>query len=100
MISSHFSFVASSISAPNYGCFRSGASTNTMFAFNVKGDVNAWKAYLKAQAAAGTPVTLYYELATPTTEKVSCPTIKISTNGSNIYNATSSGAFPILKITE
>ncbi len=100
MISSHFSFVASSISAPNYGCFRSGASTNTMFAFNVKGDVNAWKAYLKAQAAAGTPVTLYYELATPVTEKVSCPTIKISTNGSNIYNATSSGAFPILKITE
>lgn len=59
-----------------------------------------WKAYLKAQAAAGTPVTIYYKLATPVTEKVSCPTIKISTNGSNIYNATSSGAFPILKITE
>ena len=30
--------------------------------------VSAWKSYLAAQAAAGTPVTIVYELATPTTE--------------------------------
>ena len=32
------------------------------------GNVEAWKAYLAAQAAAGTPVTIVYELAAPTTE--------------------------------
>ena len=30
--------------------------------------VEAWKAYLAAQAAAGTPVTIVYELAAPETE--------------------------------
>ena len=31
-------------------------------------DLSAWKAYLAAQAAAGTPVTIVYELAAPETE--------------------------------
>ena len=31
-------------------------------------DLSAWKAYLAAQKTAGTPVTIVYELATPTTE--------------------------------
>ena len=31
---------------------------------------NTWKAFLAAQAAAGDPVTIWYALATPTTETV------------------------------
>lgn len=100
MISSHFKYYVSTVSAPEYGGFRSGGQTNTMFVFNVKNDINAWKEFLKAQASAGTPVTLYYELATPVVETISCPKLRISTIGINEYNATSSCAYPILKVTE
>ena len=36
---------------------------------------NGLREYLAAQYAAGTPVTVYYVLATPTTETVTAPTI-------------------------
>lgn len=45
-------------------------------------DVNTWKTYLAQQYSAGTPVTVWYVLATPTTETVTCPTITPA-SGSN-----------------
>ena len=36
---------------------------------------DAWKAFLAAQAAAGTPVTVWYELVTPATETVTLGTL-------------------------
>lgn len=38
-------------------------------------DTAAWKAFLAAQAAAGDPVTIWYALATPTTETVTLGTL-------------------------
>lgn len=44
---------------------------------------DAWKAYLAAQAAAGTPVTYIYELATPLTIQLD-PTAINSLRGDNV----------------
>ena len=45
-------------------------------------NLDAFKAYLAAQYAAGTPVTVWYVLANPTTETVTVPTLT-PTKGSN-----------------
>lgn len=49
--------------------------------------VDAWKAYLAAQAAAGTPVIVACPLATPTTESVTGQTLQV-TGGNNTLEIT------------
>lgn len=54
-------------------CIKKGAGNEHPFIWVSLTDypnLNAYKAYLSAQYAAGTPVTIVYELATPTTETV------------------------------
>lgn len=57
-----------------------------------------WKQYLKDQASAGTPVTIWFVLATAVTETITCPTIPYVTDGTNSYSVSSSGVQPILNI--
>lgn len=45
---------------------------------------DSWKTYLAEQYAAGTPVTVYYVLATPTTEQVTVPTIPTTSSPTTI----------------
>ena len=45
---------------------------------------DSWKTYLQQQYAAGTPVTVYYVLATPTTEQVTVPTIPTTSSPTTI----------------
>lgn len=51
----------------------------------VQTDSTEWKAYLAAQHAAGTPVTVVYELAQPTTETPSAVAPIIGANGVNTF---------------
>jgi hypothetical protein len=79
-ITSHFE-VREDISAT--GCARfGGTATNpqTSFIFNYDngaGGITAWKSYLAQQYANGTPVTVWYVLATPETAVVNEPIRKI-----------------------
>lgn len=60
---SHFPF------AYNYGGDNIFISVSTIYlgvVLSAKYDIASWKSYLAAQAAAGTPVTIAYKLATPT----------------------------------
>lgn len=65
----------------DYGCYL--IKNGNGVAFQMKGDkdtlidVASWKSYLAAQYAAGTPVTVWYVLATPTTGIVNEPLRKI-----------------------
>lgn len=65
----------------NYGCYL--ISDGDGVAFQMKGDkdtlidTTSWKSYLAAKYAAGTPVTVWYILATPTTGIVNEPLRKI-----------------------
>ena len=52
-------------------------------------DVTAWETYLQQQYAAGTPVTVWYVLATPETGIVNEPLMKIGDYADSISNATS-----------
>lgn len=66
------------------------SSTNYLFIFSETLATEAdFKSWLAAQYAAGTPVTVYYVLATPTTESVTAPTIPTSSGFSNIEIGTS-----------
>ena len=59
---SHFPF------AYNYGGDNIFISVSTIYlgvVLSAKYDIASWKSYLSAQAAAGTPVTIVYKLATP-----------------------------------
>ena len=52
-------------------------------------DVTAWQTYLQQQYANGTPVTVWYILATPTTETVTVPSIP-TTSGLNTIDVNTS----------
>jgi hypothetical protein len=66
------------------------SSTNYLFIFSETLATEAdFKSWLAAQYAAGTPVTVYYVLATPTTESVTAHTIPTSCGFSNIEIGTS-----------
>lgn len=52
-------------------------------------DITSIKTWLATQYANGTPVTVYYVLATPTTESVTAPTIPTSSGNSTITIGTS-----------
>ena len=51
--------------------------------------INGWKNFLSTQYTNGTPVTVYYQLATPIEENITLPTISTSV-GTNIITATDS----------
>ena len=70
----NFSFLVSS-SGNNYCYFKDGAIP----------DGAAWTAYLKEQYAAGTPVKIYYVLATPESESVELPKIP-TLNGATVID--------------
>lgn len=65
----------------DYGCYTITAGNGMGFQMNGDKDTlinaNSWKSYLAAQYAAGTPVTVWYVLATPTTGIVNEPLRKI-----------------------
>jgi hypothetical protein len=79
-VTSHFE-VRENISAT--GCARFGGTATTpenTFIFNYDngaGGITAWKSYLAQQYANGTPVTIWYVLATPETAVVNEPLMKI-----------------------
>lgn len=57
--------------AGDQGISLSAHSSTIIMVHSSIDDMDTWKAYLAAQAAAGTPVTIVYELAEPTTETLS-----------------------------
>lgn len=65
-----------------------GTYTRIAFKNTSCADVTAWKAYLQAQYAAGTPVTVWYVLETPTTGIVNEPLMKIGDYADTLSNAT------------
>ena len=69
MVCSHYPTVALSELYESLNAIgQSSNSVNISCADSRFQSVSAWKAYLAAQAAAGTPVTIVYELAAPETE--------------------------------
>lgn len=90
---SHYKAVATSGSGTSYDYYISVATVQTIAGTMTRirirdvdcADLNAFKAFLAQQYAAGTPVTIYYVLATPTTESITAPTIQ-TISGSNIIS--------------
>lgn len=74
-----YGMTPSTRSSYTFGCCGATAGDEVLFqmygARDTFTDAAAWKAYLAAQYAAGTPVTIWYILATPTTETITAPTI-------------------------
>lgn len=74
----------------NTGMINGGAWWFRTFGYTaVASDVTTWKAYLAQQYAAGTPVTVWYVLATPQTAVVNEPLMKIGDYADTLSNATS-----------
>ena len=74
----------------NYGCYT--VTNGDEIAFQMYGsrvDIptqTEWKAYLAAQYAAGTPVTVWYVLATPETGIINEPLMKIGDYADEVSN--------------
>ena len=77
IICSHFSFGGYTATDGHAGEITGTGSTSAfrMFFWSDITTISAWKAYLAAQYSAGTPVTVYYVLATAETESVTATTI-------------------------
>ena len=66
---SHYAFLSADATwSGNRGVSFASTTANLQVCDMDYASVDAWKSYLAAQAAAGTPVTIVYELAVPTTE--------------------------------
>lgn len=78
-ICTHFDYNVTNVGYPRIGEFVINSSKAIIFGVdgNTFADVDAWKAYLAQQYAAGTPVCVWYVLATPTTAIVNEPLRKI-----------------------
>lgn len=74
----------------DYGCYL--VTDGNGVAFQMKGDKDtlidtaSWKSYLAAQYAAGTPVTVWYVLATPETGIINEPLMKIGNYADEVSN--------------
>ena len=79
VVSSHYTYHSGGTSsAPNNSVYtNAGAGTAIWFKTDYGNDVDSFKSYLAAQYAAGTPVTVWYVLAEPTTGIVNEPLAKI-----------------------
>lgn len=73
-----------------YGSYIAGGGVSLCFqmagAKDTFTDITAWKSYLAQQYAAGTPVTVWYVLATPTTGIVNEPLMRIGDYADEVYN--------------
>ena len=73
MISSHFKYnsegSSTSITNEQFGC-GTGTSKTVYFRNDTTTSLTMWEQYLAAQYAAGTPVVVYYPLATPVEESM------------------------------
>lgn len=78
-VCSHYDYVASSIFYPDIDKFTLNATGSILIGLDstIYTDVTAFKSYLAQQYAAGTPVCVWYVLATPTTGIVNEPLRKI-----------------------
>ena len=89
---SHATYTVIGQSTYIYGTFAiEGTTVNKtidLFLGEASWSVNDFKAYLQAQYVAGTPVTIWYVLATATTGTVNEPLMKIGDYSDSISNAT------------
>ena len=67
-LNSHFEYV--SYNVDNIGYLGTNENTNYSIKFDILHDVTAFKDWLAEQYANGTPVTVWFQMETPTTEKV------------------------------
>ena len=98
-VCSHFPYLRSNVGFYGYrhetgmmGYGDGSAAFVFTIPFSVASTDTEWKAWLKAQAAAGTPVVLYYELATPVETTITVPKLTYSSVGYNGYSVISNGA--------
>lgn len=88
-ICSHYIYDPDNLNVNNH-CFITSTLDTFMFCDNANANsLSNWTTFLATQYANGTPVTVYYVLATPTTESVIAPTIPTSSGFSNITIGTS-----------
>lgn len=83
-ICSHFTAVTALVRLAD-GTFLRGGINYLYIRYDTPADVTAFKQYLTDQYNAGTPVCVWYVLATPTTTSISSPTIPMTTDA-NIFN--------------
>lgn len=85
-ICTHFNYNVANVGYPRVGEFVINSSKAIIFGIdgNTFEDVAAWKSYLAAQYAAGTPVTVWYVLATPETGIVNEPLMRIGNYADSI----------------
>lgn len=102
-VCTHFNYNVASVGYPRVGEFVINSSKAIIFGVdrNTFADVDVWKSYLSAQYAAGTPVTVWYVLATPTTGIVNEPLMKIgdyadTLSGITIPTITGADSFDVL----
>lgn len=87
--------------AGDFGCYT--VTSGSEIAFQMYGakdtfpDVAPWKAYLADKYAAGTPVTVWYVLATPTTGIVNEPLAKIGDYADELSSTDAGVAIPTVK---
>lgn len=80
--SSHFSINAPNTGYPDIDKMSINTGGSIIFGVSLDETKENFKQWLKDQYAAGTPVTVWYVLATPTTEQITAPTIP-TTSGDN-----------------
>lgn len=70
-VCTHFSFVKNGASGMQTAvCVASASTQKALSVFTTIATLDGWKAYLNAQATAGTPVTVVYQLAEPVITKI------------------------------
>lgn len=94
---SHLPFVATGISQdrPLAGCFNSAAFLR--FDRTMVNNITEFKSYLKQQYAAGTPVTVWYVLAEPSTAIVNEPLAKIGDYADELSSEDAAVTIPTVK---
>lgn len=99
VVSSHYKFHTGGISnAPNNSVFtNAGAGTAIWFKTDYVNDVNSFKAYIADQYANGTPVVIWYVLATEQTGIVNEPLCKISGYADELHSSAAGVTIPTVK---
>ena len=87
VLCSHFSYCNGSTSEAVDGEVVTHTNTNIYFKYSTTQTLDAWKAFLAAEYAAGTPVIVIYPLAEETTEQVTAQHL-VTKEGTNTVNVT------------
>lgn len=93
----HFQVISDSRpleNVPNYSMYSNSINMQWFFKNTEYSTVDAWKSYLAAQYAAGTPVTVWYVLAEPETAVVNEPIHKIGDYADTITMAQAGVTIP------